>query len=292
MRCISSGGSAGSARLDRRAALLGMAALPAAGPTEAAVVAESLRLGVFPYLPPLALDRQFAPVMHSLGEAVHRPVFMRTRGTIRRFEAALVGHAFDFAFVHPFMALRAIESYGYTPMVRVDSPFRLAFLARADDGFTGLEDLRSKTLVAPPTASAAFLLTRLTLLRNGLRPGRDLELVPMKSKMATAHKVLRGEAAACALPVFAIRQLGFDREPRLTPFHGATLPVCLSVIAAPRLEAPTAERVGRELLDWSVKDEGRAILRHCGWPGFVEASSADYDPLRQALCELDGFMRS
>lgn len=292
MRCISSRGSAATARLDRRRALLGMAALPAAASANAAALGESLRLGVFPYLPPLALDRQFAPVMRSLGDAVHRPVFMRTRDTIRRFEAALLGHAFDFAFVHPFMALRAIEAYGYTPVVRVDAPFRLVFLARATDGFTGLDDLRAKTLVVPPKASAAFLLTQLTLFRHGLRPGVDMELVPMTSKMATAHQVLRGEAEACALPAFAIRQLGFDREPRLAPFHVVSLPVCLSCIAAPRLDAPIAERLGREIREWSDTEAGRAILQHCGWPGFVAATSADYEPVRRALRELNAFTRS
>jgi len=246
---------------------------------------ESLRFGVFPYLPPLALDRLFAPVLTSLTEALHRPVLMRTKATFEEFQAAIDAQEYAIAFVHPFLAVRAIDYCGFRPMVRLDAPFTLAFLTRADRRLTSLHDLRGQTVATPPSLSAAAMLAEITLEGSGLQAGIDYQPDPTPSKMSCLHKVLRADAAACTVPMFAVRQLGIDRDPRIAIVHRASLPVGLSIVVGDRLDEPTATRLIDEICTWSHTAAGREILRHAGWPGFVVADDADYDPVRRAMSQ-------
>ena len=59
-------------------------------------------LGVFPFVPPLRLERMFGPVVRSLNEALPMPIQFRTRSSFKEFAADLEREIYDIAFVHGF----------------------------------------------------------------------------------------------------------------------------------------------------------------------------------------------
>ncbi len=273
--------------ISRRSALVLGGALAATSAGAAVAHPGTLRFGVFPYLPPLTLDRLFAPVLQSLEAAVHRPVLMRTKATFEEFEAALSVQAYHVAFVHPFFATRAIDGYGYRPLVRLDAPFVLSFVTRAEAEYASPADLHGTTVATPPLLSAATVVATATLADFGLRDGGEVHVDPAPSKLSCIHKVLTGAASACAMPAFAIRQLKMDADPRLRVFYHSKLPIGLSLILRGDIEQPTSARLRDEICSWSQTDDGRRMLEHAGWPGFVPAHHADYAPVRAMLLGLE-----
>ena len=244
-------------------------------------------LGVFPYLPPLSLDRVFAPIVDDLRRALGRTVRLRTKPSFEAFGVALADGAYDLALVHPFLYVAA-AAHGYLPIVRVDEPLRLVFLARDEAGGVGsLGDLAGGQILAlPPALAAVSVMAEAALAGVGLRPGTDVRLRHLASKMSCVQAVASGAAAACGLPDFAVTQLEAEagRPLPLRAFHETSMPVSLAVVGhGHRLPGPERERVRDLMVGWSGTVEGRAILVGAGWPGFVPALDGDYDVARAVL---------
>jgi ABC-type phosphate/phosphonate transport system substrate-binding protein len=277
LRLAAAAGVAGAAGLLARP---GAAPAYQVAPDSPADAARECAFGVFPYLPPLSLDRIFAPIVGDLGRVLGQTVQLRTKSTFEAFAEALVDGAYDLALAHPFLYLTA-AAHGYLPLVRVDEPLRMVFLARPEAGLARLADLAGRTLALPPAMSAVSEMARGALAEAGLRPGADVRFQHLASKMSCVQAVTLGTAAACGLPSFAVTQLEAEmRQAHLRPFHETTMPVSLAVVAHDRLPGPARERVRDLLVGWSGTAEGRAILAAAGWPGFVPARDEDYDVAR------------
>ncbi len=59
-------------------------------------------LGVFPYVPPLTLDRIFGPVAVEFAKELHRSVHLRTKSTFEKFTQEMQDESYDIIFVYPF----------------------------------------------------------------------------------------------------------------------------------------------------------------------------------------------
>lgn len=278
------------AGLSRRAGLrrLAAAAAPLLVGLPRAVLARgdgapsSCLFGVPPYLPPLSLDRVFAPVVVALGRVLGQDVHLRTKPGFEAFAAALTAGAYDLALVHPFLYLAA-ASHGYVPLARVDEPLRAVFLARAADNDLGdLGDLVGRELALPPALSAASEMAEDALAAAGLRPGVEVRVRYHESKAACLQAVTLGQAAACVMPRFALAQLGVETGGAVRIFHERSLDVGLAVVALGRMPEPERERVRDLLVGWSGTPEGRRLLAGAGWPGLVPAVDGDFDTVRAA----------
>ena len=79
----------------------------------------SYRLGVFPYLPALTIDRLYGPVAEAFSFELDRLVKLRTKTTFESFEAAMADQSYDIIFVHPFFLVEAMDHHGYVPLARL-----------------------------------------------------------------------------------------------------------------------------------------------------------------------------
>lgn len=241
--------------------------------------------GVFPYLPPLSLDRVFAPVVRNLSEVLGRPVHLRTKETFAAFLAELPRGTYDFAFVHPYFYVAAVDQYAYLPVVRLDEPLTAVVVAREPSPLRALDDLRGRILALPPELAAVTELMRLELLDADLIPGRDVTLRHFQSKASCLHAIDVGDAAGCGVPRFALRQLPPEETKNLRiVFESRPVPG-VAIVAHQRVPEPVRERLRAAILSWPASDAGRAILAEAEWPGFVAAQNADYDEIRHRLAE-------
>lgn len=239
----------------------------------------SYRLGVFPYLPALTIDRLYSPVAEAFSLELDRLVKLRTKTTFENFEAAMSSQSYDIIFVHPFFLVDAMDHHSYLPVARLAEPLRAILAVRDDSPATSLDDLIGGTIGLPPKLAAVSDLIKTALIDAKLRPGLDIGIRHFRNKASCVQAVISGGVAACGLPAFVLSQVDdFSEQPLRVVFEA---PPVSHFAFAVHQRVPEAERQKLEnlLLSWS--DGQSEVVRMMGLDqGFIRALSDDYAAVR------------
>lgn len=249
------------------------------------------RLGVFPYLPVLAIDRIFGPVAVQLSEDLGRPVNLRTKPTFEMFAEEMRKESYDIILVHPFFYIEAHDRYHYLPVARLADPLTAAILVNTDHPAATLADLRGGTIALPPALAAVSELVEGALIDVGLEPGRDVLLEHYRNKHSCLQAVAIGQADACGLPRFALLQVDPGNEYDLrTLFETRGIP---SLVFAVHSRVPQVDRINlcKSIIAWPFTAKGRRILDGGSWTRFVPAADVDYDEVRRYASRLRDFAK-
>ena len=247
---------------------------------------EAYRLGVFPYLPVLAIDRIYGPVAVQFAEDLGRPVHLKTKPTFEKFADELRKETYDIILVHPFFYVEARDEHQYVPLARLEEPLTAMVMVRDGDPVETLADLKGKTIGLPPPLAAVTDLVSASLIDAGLVPGVDVALEHYRSKPSCLQAVASGRAAACGLPHFALAQIDPNNERRLRLLF-ETEPVSNFLFAA-HARVPESDRIdlGKSILAWPFTAKGRKILTGGAWSRFVLARDQEYDEIRRRALQL------
>jgi phosphonate transport system substrate-binding protein len=258
----------------------------AAGPGDPVPQLEAYRLGVFPYLPVLAIDRIYGPVAAQFAEDLGRPVHLKTKPTFRKFADELGKGTYDIILVHPFFYVEARDQHHYVPLARLEEPLTAVIMVPKDGPLKILADLKGKKIGLPPALSAVTGLVRTSLLDAGLVPGVDVALEHYRFKPSCLQAVASGRAAACGLPRFALAQIDPNIERKLRLIF-ETEPVSNFLFAA-HARVPETDRIDltKSILAWPFTADGRKILAGGAWTRFVPARDQEYDQIRRYLLRL------
>jgi phosphonate transport system substrate-binding protein len=265
-----------------RMLLLGLAlSLIGASSGVAGGAGHGYRLGVFPYLPVLTIDRVFGPIAASFAADLERPVYLKTKSNAEKFADELAQQTYDIIFVHPFSYVDAADKYHYRPLARLNQQLTGVVMVGQNRTWHEWRDLVGKTLALPPPLGTVAEMIKSALLDAGLRPGIDVRLQYYRSRTSCLQAVVLGAADACAIPRFALAQSGSIVDARLhVMIETAPIPHFLFAVHE---RVPEADRVKLLdcILEWSTTEAGRAVLAAGAWPGFVPAEDQDYDQVRR-----------
>jgi phosphonate transport system substrate-binding protein len=250
---------------------------------------DGYRLGVFPYLPVLSIDRIFGPVAASFSKDLGRPVYLKTKSNFEKFADELAQQSYDIIFVHPFFYVVAADKYHYLPLARVDQPLTGVVMVGENRSWHEWRDLLGKIVALPPAMGTASEIVKAALIDAGLKPGVDVLLQHYRSKTSCLQAVVVGSADACAIPRFVLPQIESVGDMRLHVML-ETAPMAHFVFAVHERvpEADRAKLLGC-ILDWSRTETGRAVLAAAAWPGFVPAEDREYDQVRRYSAQLGTF---
>jgi ABC-type phosphate/phosphonate transport system substrate-binding protein len=256
----------------------------AAGPNSQGV--PGYRFGVFPYLPPLTIDRIFGPIAASFAAELGRPVYLKTRSTFEQFADQLDDQAYDILFVHPFFYVQAADHHEYLPLARLEGQLTAVAIVREERPWRTWSDLAGKTVAMPPALAAVSELVRVALVDAGLIPGIDTTLRHYRTKASCLQAVGIGAADACVLPRFVLSQVAAIGERKLRIM--AEAPGINHVVFAthPRVPGIDRSKLLALILSWRDTEQGRAILATGSWPGFVAAHDTDYAQVRNYNARL------
>lgn len=249
------------------------------------------RLGVFPFLPALTLDRVFSLVIDGLATGIGRTFHFRTKPDFEAFAEAMASGTYDFIFVHPFFYVTAADEHGYVPIARLREPLVVTVLARNDSAIDNLEDLVGRTLGLPPKRAAVSEIMFHELETRGMVPDRELRIRHFQSKMSCLHSVVIGSIDACGLPRFALEHLDLGRSEQMKVVHESASFPSLVFAAHPRVPAGDRKRAAELILGWERVPGGDRILAAGKWSGFVAARDEDYDPVRRLDRQRQEFSR-
>ncbi|MGI9437922.1 MAG: phosphate/phosphite/phosphonate ABC transporter substrate-binding protein [Geminicoccaceae bacterium] len=246
---------------------------------EAQALPAAYRLGVFPYMPALTIDRLYSPVAEAFSLELNRLVKLRTKTTFENFAAALAEQSYDVIFVHPFLLVDAVEHHGYQPLARLEKPMRAVLAVREDSPASTLDDLVGGTIGLPPKMAAVSKLIKAAMIEAGLRPGLDVGVRHFRNKASCLEAVLSGAVAACGVPAFVLSQIEtFDRHALRIAFEA---PLISHFAFAVHQRVPNADRQKLQdlILSWSAADDD--VVRNLRFDqDFVPVAPQDYVSVR------------
>lgn len=246
------------------------------------VLAQGDKPRVFGFLPivsPEQLVRRFEPLVDHLAKTIGVPIVLESAPDYAEFmRRTQEDKLYDYLFTAPHFYYLADRDAGYRVVARVDGPLMKAVIVtRRDSGIEAPEDLCGKSVATPDPLALGTLLVRQRLAEAGCDPGGDTMLVATPSHNASLYSAFRGVADAAGLMTTPLARAdkAVTSEMRIVGETDATPNIPLSV--APWISPAEAGLYADALVGLSSSDEGRALLEHLGWPGFIRAQSAEYD---------------
>lgn len=241
-----------------------LAALPAVS-QEAA----PLLLAVHPYNSTLALVNSHRPLMQYLTKTLGRPVEFYTAPSFDGFTDALFAGRYDIAISPPHFAVLAMEKQ-YVPLVHYRMTLEPILVVRADSRFRKAEDFRgARIAMADKTAFIRIVMLK-WLADQGLKAGKDYQIVERPTHSASISAAAVGEADAGLATYTALRQIPADVQQQMRGLGiGMRFPH-LFTLANKRLGEAEIARIREALLAFPNTAEGREFMEKTAYLGYEE----------------------
>lgn len=229
----------------RRRSLLALAAwLGIAGRTAAAADAP-LRIGLAPYLSPVALLAAFRPMREHLERTLAGPVEMVTAKDFAALIDATRRGDYDAALLPAHIAWLAVADWRFEPLANVNDPVAVQILVRAGGPIKNVSDLRGGRAGMLDAISLTATVGRQWLQEQGLATSVTVVALPsINSAMISLDRgevemVVAGASQLVSLPVgtprtervlAAVREIPgpvYVADPRLAPTEVARLRAAL-----------------------------------------------------------------
>lgn len=249
---------------------------------------EHLKFGFLPILSPERLVKRFAPLVDYLSRETGIEIRMVTAPDFLTFvHRTQDERRYDILFTAPHLYYLAHVKRDYHVIARVDRHgMQAVIVAPHRSKIYTVQDLRGKRLATTDPLSLTTVLVREHLGAAGIDPDRDLTLVATPSHNASLLSAYQGatDAAALILPLFRRANPEIRDSMRIVDTTRTVPHMPISV--APWIDAALANRLSEALVSLNRSAEGRALLSHLDWPGFVPAHESEYAPLEGVVRAL------
>lgn len=251
-------------------------------------------MGVFPFLPCSNIEGLFAPIASELSKTAGKPVYLRLTSSYSSFITALQEERFDIVHVHPFDYVQYAQPKGYQPLVSRVEPLYAQFSAKNGSRIKQLRDLKGKRLGTPPPTGAVTYLTKATLLKVGLTPGKDLLLKNFPNHLACLQNLQIGTVDACATSASTLKAFESQLNIKLQRIgRSVSMPHTLFAVHK-RVQPSDIEKLKKALLASSfsqIDPKLRSLfIESAGTkPGsyFKPAEDRDYNQVRNMLKQME-----
>ena len=240
----------------------------------------SYRLGIFPYMAPRQIVEFFGPIAANIEAETKHPTRLESVPNFPDFNRAMARHQFDIALIQPFDYPEAVEKLGYIPIAQMAVPLVTQFYVRDDSSYKTIEDLRGSTIAMPPAQAASSRMSIRALYDNKLIPGTDVEVNYFNSHDSCIQQVWTGTASACGTakpPILVFEQ---RMQAKLRSIYDTPPIPHIMFVASPRIPAEQRAKLQELITGWSQTENGRAILKGLGFPGFTAAKPSEYAMMR------------
>ena len=278
---------------------LGLLLALAGGPIGCSREEKPLTLVLTPSRDPTALKEAGDAFAKTLTQVSGVPVRAIVASDYAGVVEALRSRRVELAFVHPVGYVLANREAGCQILVRDvwqgKTAYTARFYVRKDRNIRGVEDLRGKTVAfVDPASSSGYIYPMVLLMKQGLVRDRDPKSFFKEALFAGTHEaalgaVLHGRVDAAASfdssPELYLKdpalvaQLGWVGETPEIPEAG--------ICARPGVPAEPLAKLKRALLAIRGPEHAAVLKEIYGIDGFIEASDADYQPVRDAMALMD-----
>jgi phosphonate transport system substrate-binding protein len=276
--------------MDRIARFLVFLALWLTGLCASAQAPQTLVLGVFPYLSPSQMIEQLSPLRKRIEEALGVPVSLQSAPDFISFVQRTAKGDYDLVITAPHMGRLAQQRDGWQLVAMSGQQTATVILVRKDSGITRLDQLRGKRMAVGSLPSVTYLLAAEALLKKGVKPGRDLDVIETASFSNVVQSVFKGEAAAGATPTLLWDKwihVNAEQHSQLREIFRAPPPNPNSflVMCPPGTDQTTILRLRKSLLNFGDTPVGRDFLQKSQFESFLP-------PDEKAMARNDAFVHA
>ncbi len=252
----------------------------------AAAAPQALVLGVFPYFSPEQLATLYRPLADHLEARLGQPVRLVSAPDFATFKRRTAAGRYDILVTAPHLGRIAERRHGYRWLALTRNRSEAVFVSRRDSGIHTLGDLRGRRLALPPPLAIVHQMALETLERRGLKPGRDLQLLPRKSHDQALYAAIQGDADAAAFGLPTWRRYRAPEKRALVVIgHSDSIPG-FAILAHPRLGEALLERLRKALFAFPDTAEGRYFFDATALEGVRPVNDADRALLDHYLARI------
>ncbi|WP_119353046.1 phosphate/phosphite/phosphonate ABC transporter substrate-binding protein [Azohydromonas sediminis] len=222
------------------AVALGAAAL---APRRVRAQPAPLRVGLVPFLSPMAMLAAFKPLREHLERELGRPVEMYTARSVPALIERMRREPDDLTLVPAHIARLASVDWGFVPLAGTLQRTTAQLLVRDDSALADAQALRGRSVGVLDRLSLPAVIVMTWLQARGLEADRDYRVAPQAAIDSALYALDRGEidALAVAATQLDIAPAGAPRRVRVLADAG-TMPGPV-YIARPGLAAADVERL-------------------------------------------------
>ena len=248
---------------------------------------ETIVFGFLPILSPQKLVARFGPLADFLSEQLGKPVRLETAANYAEFVRRTHQKRYDILFTAPHFYYLAQREAGYKVLARVNAPSLAAIIVtRRDSGIKTLEDLRGKRLATVDPLALGTALVKAHLRENNIDPDRDLTLVATPTHNASLLSAYKRVTDAASLMVPPFKRARPEIKNTMTVLAKTAGTAHMPVSVSDAMSPEDATIIEQSLLNLNKHSEGKALLKHLSWPGFIKTSPAEYDHLEWAARQV------
>lgn len=263
-----------------------------AGPAAAQKKPAVLRFGRIPFLNSRDMvaghEKLMAYLQRELGVSSVRLVLTPDYDELTRF---MKEGKIDVGWFGTLNYPQAREQSGCEAILKVkrfgSASYRGIIVTRKDSGIQTLQDLKGRSFAfTEPSSASGYFYPRVMLMSAGVDPDKDLKAQCIKGHDKVVYNVFLGKFDAGAVYDDAREKLASPEQRESVAVLARTRDIPSEPIVVRKgLSPPLVRKLKAALLKLKASDpEGKAILDKTGnVQGFVEASDADYDPVREDL---------
>jgi phosphonate transport system substrate-binding protein len=275
-------------------------ALPGGETTGKPAPQQELRLGFAPFENQKEVLRKAGPIVQYLSKLLKRPIKPFVAGDYPGVVEAMKGGKLDVAFFSPAALIMAEKVAGARVILKSTYRGRLhyysAIIVRSDSPIKQVQDLKGRSFAfVDPGSTTGGVYPKLTMLQAGLDPSRDLGRVIFAGGHDAAILAVHNRKVEAAA-TFANDNRGEDvpwkhllkGEAGSIRALAYSKPIPNGAVAVSRqLPQATVNALRDGFLNLGKTPEGREILSQMYLiESFAPASSADYDPVREAFTRV------
>lgn len=258
-------------------------------PTAAPHHKEHYIVGIHPYLNSQKLYSAYAPILTYLEQQIPNVEFsLETSSDYASYEQKLRRGQFHFALPNPYQTIESLSSgYRVTARMAPDSVFKGLIIARKDSQIKQHEQLKQRSIAfTAKTALAATMMPKYYLYMNGVNVDKEMQPRYVTSQFSAIMNVYNKDTFVAA--TWPVAYKAWQREFPEAANELETLwetPSLVNNAWIARKDVPTSvtDSVTALLVHLSDTDQGKALLAPTSSDGFIAASDADYQPVREFL---------
>ena len=248
-----------------------------------AVETDVYKFGAFPHMPPMRIEKKYAPLAIAFGELLNKRIKLGTASNFEKFQQRVLRGDFDIALIPPLDIVAVVDEAGYIPLARKKS-HPASIVVPDDSPVKKVSDLQGKILGLPESTPVNIIL-QLSLRDQGFTQDKTIHIKLFKNVQACLHKMILKSVDACGSASGIVLN-------RFQQKMGKTLRSIMETesfphmlfVAHPDLSKSERKVLSDSLLGRNKTQIGENILREIGGESrFVPYKSNDYNVIRQYL---------
>ena len=178
--------------------------------------------------------------------------------------------------MQPFDYELAINS-GYVPLVQKQGLMQAGFFVLEHSHIKTIQDLKGTTIAMPPHGAAVSRLALAELRKQGLIPGKNLEIQYRRAHDSCLFQLRHQLVSACAAWSEVAKLVSKEEMQGITLIHTTdSIPNPLFVVKK-SLPVPLQQKLMQEMISWKNTEAGRELLRTLRIGPFERFDKASYD---------------